>query len=117
LLTLLVWLISTAFSFGRYDLPTIVVAFNPDSKLSEGLRSAMDAGYFILPKTQDLKQMNADLLEGSGGLRTDETDFKRWLDEKAEVPKIDYRTTVLTSAGWIAVMVGLSCWIFSRRDY
>lgn len=71
----------------------------------------VDSVYYVLPKPSTLSQLNNALLMQSYG-----SEEMLQLQREA-ISKISWSDTLSTSLAFIAVMLGLACWRFSRRDY
>jgi hypothetical protein len=83
-----------------------------EEKLHPGLVAAVDGIHFVLPKPGDLAKLNEVMLLRATG--TEET-----LRQQDEIiaKMASWEVTISTSAAFVAVMLGLACWQFSRKDY
>jgi ABC-type transport system involved in multi-copper enzyme maturation permease subunit len=73
--------------------------------------SIVDTIHMILPQPSALGVLNDSLLLQANGSK----DFAHVY--KLALAKFSWAETLTTSAAFIAVMLGLACWRFSRKDY
>jgi ABC-type transport system involved in multi-copper enzyme maturation permease subunit len=71
----------------------------------------VDGLHFVLPRTSDLSVLNAHLV---GSVLTDHERRKQGF---FVLPDVNWTESVGVSLAFIAVMLGLACWRFSRKDY
>lgn len=77
------------------------------------VRPAADVFYFFMPKTSELKAINTYFLLKTSGVS------EEMVGPEAirQLAQLSWGTTLGSTALFIGVMLGLACWIFSRRDY
>lgn len=74
--------------------------------------TVLDAVHFILPRLSDMAALNQRaLLEANGMLATLSEEMR------GATSRFSWTETLATSFGFIAVMLTLACWRFTRRDY
>jgi len=70
----------------------------------------LDAFYYALPKPSSLNDVNGYLMaKGSFGAALEGAEM--------QIPDIAWAPVVLSQVAFVVVMLALSCWIFSRKDY
>lgn len=75
------------------------------------LYTLVDTVHLIFPKPGAVSLLNETLLLHSSGSEA----FLQL--QKEAISRIKWSETLLTSAAFIALMLGLACWRFSRKDY
>jgi len=88
--------------------------------ISPTVKTLVNITHHILPKTHEISKLNGyimyqiakdkrilELAEAQQTMNTDSNPFKN----------VDPYYTILTSFGFMAVMLGLSCLIFSKKEY
>src|SRR5439155_8497092 len=79
--------------------------------MPQWISNAANVGHFILPRTSDLNVLNVHLV---GSVLTDNERRERGF---FVLPDVSWTESVTVSLVFIAVMLGLACWRFSRKDY
>lgn len=104
-------LLALGFWFGCWGIATArEVMAHTEVKVPVAATRVVDAVYWILPKTSDLGRLSERIVnEGR------ETPMLAELLRKA--PKPDFRKSLATSAAFTAVMLGLGCYVFRKKDY
>jgi ABC-type transport system involved in multi-copper enzyme maturation permease subunit len=111
----ILWVVSEVYSLchpSELQVASIQMALGLDLReMPEFVVKIVDVIHFLLPKTSDLKVLNeAMLLQASGS--------EQALQLQEEILKnFSWTETLSTSAGFVAVMLGLASWRFARRDY
>jgi ABC-type transport system involved in multi-copper enzyme maturation permease subunit len=78
----------------------------------ESVVTASSVAHFLLPRLADLSALNQYALAEANSAPL-------WIDERMRqtVAKFSWTEALATSGAFIAVMLSLACWRFSRRDY
>ena len=111
-------LLSVGFAFFLFVFGQIKGAYDerralePDVPRSAWVAVVVDGGNDVLPRTRDLDQMIRRAITRG----TLPPTMERLALQNASDPPPAYATFGVTFA-FIAVMLGLSCWWFNRRDY
>ena len=114
LVTLVVW-------FGLWMAGAFhqtLVAFDKDpafksfrDEIPNWIYSTVDTVHFVLPRTSDLDVLNMHLV---GTVLTDQQRREKGF---YSLPDVNWPESVIVSLVFIAIMLGLACWRFSRKDY
>jgi ABC-type transport system involved in multi-copper enzyme maturation permease subunit len=90
------------------------IAHNPQSQLqlSDNVVAVVDAIHYVLPRMNDLSQLNQFKLAEGNGL-----DELLQSELKSAVEQFSWVESLVTSGAFIVLMLGLSSWWFSRADY
>lgn len=83
------------------------VGIDPDGWFAKSVRAV----HFALPRTKDLDHLNSVLL-----MRDLVTD-NQISQQKINPTSIQWGESLGVSAGFVALMLGLACWRFARKDY
>lgn len=82
-----------------------------ESEIPKAVLWAVDTVHFLLPKPSDLSILNKFLLmQGTGS-------EEMLRQQKELMSKFSWTETIATSTAFIAVMLALASWRFSRKDY
>ena len=81
-------------------------------KLPSLLERGLEVVYWVVPKTSDVGAMNQQALA------------QAWLSPEARariglagLPHVDYALSLGTTVAFAALMLGVACWLFRRRDW
>ncbi len=111
LMTILAWILFTGSCsvYGMIHSPMPVV------DLPQHWVTLIDTVYYIFPKTSHLSSLNVmELMKANLG----ETMSGAEGMEQVVLPAgVNWTVVLSTSTAFISVMIGLSCWRFSRKDY
>ena len=111
LMTILAWILFTGSCsvYGMIHSPMPVV------DLPQHWVTLIDTVYYIFPKTSHLSSLNVmELMKANLG----ETMSGAEGMEQVVLPAgVNWTVVLSTSTAFIFVMIGLSCWRFSRKDY
>lgn len=69
--------------------------------------------HYVLPRTKDLDALTGELLMAEALT----IDLNALQPKELRRPPLNWRESLIVSSVFIAVMLGLSCWQFARRDY
>jgi hypothetical protein len=111
LLALGFWLGCWAVGTAKYSLPAMRDAVGKQIEVPAALERAVEAAYWVLPKTTDLGRL-ADRIAHEGREPPPVVAFTR----RAR-PQIDFAASLATSAAFTAALLAAGCWVFARRDY
>lgn len=111
LLTIALWFLSWVLVQAHGVLTRPQFGINAPGAVSRTIEKVR----WILPRTTELAKVSAYyIVMGNLGPELDVLMEGR---DPEEFEKPKWGTLVLSSLGFIAVMLGLACWTFSRRDY
>jgi ABC-type transport system involved in multi-copper enzyme maturation permease subunit len=110
LITIGVWAFLGVVSYAYQEIHRPVAEKFLEKEMPAVL-TTVDSIHLVLPKPGDLDTLNKFLI-----LRANGAEEMLEMQRQAE-SKFDWNETLLTSGAFIAVMLGLACWRFSRRDY
>jgi ABC-type transport system involved in multi-copper enzyme maturation permease subunit len=109
LMSLLMWFIS----FIVYTMKTLINSFDlKEQEFYTSLKNVIDVVHFILPKTSEIKTVNNYILTKVAQIPPEMMEQGFQTVTGSDIIKI-----VLTSLGFMVVVMFLSCWIFSKKDY
>jgi ABC-type transport system involved in multi-copper enzyme maturation permease subunit len=106
LMSIVVWFIS----FCVHGIKEVLQDIGVENQTATTL---LNIGYFILPKTSEIKQVNSYLLFRA----TFPEEILNAVGINAQFQTLSFEYIILTSLGFTGVMLALSCFIFSRKDY
>jgi hypothetical protein len=106
------WLLSFS-AVTTHNVVHNIDRYMPGEKIEipEKLKRGVEIYYFLLPKTGDISQLfEAYMTEGRVSQEAQRIgeDLRRRLDPP---------TVVGTSAAFTLMLLGIACWVFSRKDY
>lgn len=108
LTTLGLWFASFAVGFAR----RLFLSAMAPAELPPWARRGLEAVYYVLPKTSDLKAINNYLI-ARGNLGPEGVGF---IEQMGVVP-LDWAPVLISSAVFLAFCLTMACLSFSRRDY
>jgi ABC-type transport system involved in multi-copper enzyme maturation permease subunit len=112
LVTCMVWFIFWINGTVHTFLETIHKVEGAAPTLPGWVQATSDVFYTVLPRTSDLNHLTTNLI--SRGVLTEAEIHHLRLDLITPPP---WAPTLAVSGGFIALMLGLACWRFARRDY
>jgi hypothetical protein len=111
LLALGFWFGCWAVAATKYNLDHLDEMPGKKLNVPPAVTRAVDAVYWVLPKTSDIGQL-AERITNEGRETPQLAAFMGRMR-----PKIDFPRSIAASAAFTVVVLGLGCYVFSRRDY
>ena len=108
LLTIGLWIVSFVMA--------VLVHPDSDIRIPPSVAKTIETAQLLAPRTSELGQVSQYCIAmGNLGPDMEGTLESRHAAGRVREPK--WFSLILSSAGFIAAMLGLACWILSRRDY
>jgi ABC-type transport system involved in multi-copper enzyme maturation permease subunit len=117
--TLGVWLLLWGFGWAYQDLTLArkgghpaLLPFGWVNEAPNSVKTAVDVGYAVLPRTKDIDVLMTKIIAGS---LMNEADYKH--EDFDKLPEPNWAVSLSVTLAFIAVMLGLACWRFAVKDY
>jgi len=110
LLSAVTWLILSMIGSAYY----IVHMPEADIDQDHAVVKAVDMAHAVLPRLKDVDQAIALVQLKANGISED---HYRHISHGGDYPKVDWAALFGVTGAWMAALLALGCWRFSRRDY